>query len=302
MKKTIFILALAIAACEDARPRVNPNPASDAAIDAGADAGEPLDAIGLGDAANVDGGPGNNSVRGTPLEGILIDWPDRLELCNVWRENRSLEDERADQAHVTLLHADRPSLGSGDLGASEVPRGVVRRGTLATEQFAIDPDAVQSNLTRYELTKNANDAYLSAEVEHNLGTAGVLYEELGVMRQSGDTRPVKVGAFEYEHSFALLRPGAAEPVVLDPCGGPTELDRALELATASDGVRSTTILRQFRTHEAFAGSFPVHLEAAQILFSDQPYQALFAGGWFSQTMPAIRDRSPYRLIEQATAR
>lgn len=254
--------------------------------DAAGDAGTARDAFVLGDAANIDGGPGDESVRGTPLEGIRIEWPERLEQCSAWREGRPAADERADQAMVTMARGTRPSLGSGDLGQSTLPEGLVRRGVLAADYFPIDPASVRSALTRYELDKQPTVARLTVEIQHDLGAAGVLFEEMFVARAAGDTQPVVVGGLQYEHRFALLRPGAAEPVSLESCGGRPELEQAIEVLNASDGIRSLTLTRQVRTIETEAGSRPVHFQAATLAYSDRPYQVDFAGGFFSHIYAA----------------
>jgi hypothetical protein len=293
---TLLVFAIA---CEDAassgdaavpddRGLINTDaePQPDATADAGADAGTAPDAIPLGDAANIDGGPGDESIRGTPLQGIAIEWPERLELCNAWRESREVEEERADQAHVTMGQTTRPSLGSGHLSEARLPDVLARRGTLAAEHFALESAAIGSVLTRYDLVKNANYAQLNAEVQHNLGAAGVLYEGFQVTRQVGETRPVRVGGFDFEHYFQLWRPGAAEPVFLETCGGAPELDRWQQVISASNKMRSLTFVRQLRSRETAAGSFPIHLQSAALTFSDRPYQIDIASGWFAQTYAA----------------
>lgn len=259
---------------------------ADSGSDAGRDAGTAPDAIVFSDAAIIDGGPGDESVRGTPLEGIRFEWPERLELCSEWREGRPAADERADQAKLILARGSRPSLGSGDLGAATLPDGLVQRGVLAADFYPIASAAVSTALTRYDLDKQPNVARLNVELEHDLGAAGLLNETIIVARTTGDTRPVVVGGFEYEHLFALLRPGASEPVRMETCGGRPELEQILQVLTASDGIRSVTLTRQARSIETEAGSYPLHFQAATLAFSDRPYQVDFAGGFFSHVYAA----------------
>jgi hypothetical protein len=272
----------------DSSVQIPPDAAADAGRDAGlfSDASTLADAAGLSDALVLDASTGDESIRGTALEGIQIIWPERVELCSEWREGRAIDDERADQTHLTLFQAVRPSLGSGDLGQARLPRGYLRSGTKSDQQLPLDPATIPAQLVRWDITKNASDTRLSASIEYDLGAHGVLTEDYGIYRGFGDMRPVDIEDQFYELTFTLRRPGGNEPAILTRCGGAENLEQAFQVLTTNNGTDTYTILRKLRTALAIAGSAPVHLQAAEIRAGGQNGREYFAHGAFAQTYAA----------------
>ena len=52
----------------------------------------------------------DDSLAGTPLDGISIEWNASLELCSEWGEGRPLATELAAKVQITLPPQHRPSL------------------------------------------------------------------------------------------------------------------------------------------------------------------------------------------------
>ncbi|MBI4818556.1 MAG: hypothetical protein HY791_19975 [Deltaproteobacteria bacterium] len=212
-------------------------------------------------------GSGDESVRGTTLEGIAIEWTAPLELCTRWQEGRPIAGELDAKARLTLVPEPRLSLGSGHLSQATLTKVVAKRGPLSTQQWALD--RISSALVSYRVTPQAGGATsLTAELEHDLGPAGVLVESLGVYRSPGDVRPVRVGQWDYEHTFAIRRAPIGEAALLEPCQGPDQLDDAVFVLSAERAGERVILTRYARTTVAFAGSAPVVLRGLDVRWPD----------------------------------
>lgn len=255
-------------------------PAPDAA--ARPDAG-PFDGNSLSDAAQTDGS-GDESIRGTPLEGIAIEWSAPIELCTSWREGRSIQDELLSKAHVTVAPAPRPSLGSGHLSASTIGAVTVRRGPLADRQWR--PASTTSALVEYRLLPQGDAISVSATLEHDLGAAGVLLETFSVYRSPGDGRPVVTGDGNWEHGFALRAAGIPDVALLEPCAGPAALENGIHVLVAESGGESVVLTRYSRTIEANAGSAPVFLRGLEVHSSDPARPPVATADFWAMTYAA----------------
>lgn len=266
----------------------------DAEPDAGTspDAGSSPDAGNNPDASAArDGGvqldASDDSLRGTTLEGVRIDWPDTLELCSRWREGLSIDAELANKAHVSLKPALRPSLAQAALTGLHLGGGLVRRSPFADriqDLSVLDPVGI---LSHYELTNPSGDTSLEANIEYEIADLGILVEQLNVTRVRGmPAAPVIAGDDNFEHHFYLYTPGAHDGTPLERCGGPATLGPSVQVLVGSNAGHSFTITRFLRTREAFAGSFPVNLSSVSVHDSAQLDQRTTAFGYWSQTYAA----------------
>ncbi|MBI2374672.1 MAG: hypothetical protein HYV07_11810 [Deltaproteobacteria bacterium] len=227
--------------------------------------------------------PGDESIRGTPFEGLGVGWNEALELCSSWREGRTIEAERAAKARVTLPPATRASLGSGDLEGASLAGATARRGPLASLQW--DSQQIGTELVSYELTHEGSGAgMLRAELEHDLGPGGVLVESYAVYRSVGDVRPVTPDATRYELMFSLRSSAIADPDLLVPCGGASRLDNAVHVLVGQRAGETIALTRYARTVDVAAGSAPVELERVEISGPDGLIAA--ASGFWALTYAA----------------
>lgn len=287
----IPIALFALSACSDDASRDGGVPSDSGARDAGTpDAGSadatlpdasarpdagPFDGNDLRDAAAIDAG---DPLAGTPLEGLTIDWPHDLALCSRWHEGRSVDAELAGKAEVFIPVAPRPGLGADVIAASRLGRVSVRRGPVADRQWATEPGAPA--LVDYGVVRHGNGgASLWAELEYDLGPAGVLTEIFSVYRTPGDTTPVRDDG--YEHAFALRGTSIEELALLGTCAGDPNLDDAVHVLVARSGDDHAVLTRYARTTEAAAGSAPVYLRALEVRFPEREVPpVLGAGYWF----------------------
>ncbi len=289
-----LVILAALSACGEPtrRPPAAPGdggPKADAVADAGfwdaapgPDLG-PFDGNSLRDAATADGS-GDESIRGTTLEGIQIAWEAPVQLCTAWREGRTVAEERADKAQITLLPAPRPSLGSGHLSQLQLGGGKIRRGPFADQQvtFGAQPGALVS----YRLTTISGAQAVNAEIEYDLGPLGVLIETYQVYRSQGQTDPVRLNDHRFEHFFALQRGIPENTVLLEPCAGPENLDNAISVLVGEIDGQYLTLTRFARTVEPNAGSAPMFLRGMTVWFSELPYEQFSAWGYWPMTYAA----------------
>ncbi len=242
------------------------------------DAGFPAD-IGPRDA-----GPADDSLAGTSLENVQLRWDDALELCNVWRESRSLAEELDVKLQLTLQPHVRTSLARNQLAAASLSDGTLATGPLSNGKHALADRQWMSELTEWEVTDPAGNSRLSAAIEHRLGRVGTITERFSVYRDRGDPRDVVYGA-AYEVEFWWTTP-TGESAPLQRCDGGSELRPAVEVMAGASGTDSVTIVRYLNTVETFAGSYPVHLKSTQVILSDQPWMRHHVHGFWAQTYSA----------------
>jgi hypothetical protein len=273
-------------ACSTETPVPQPWP-YDGGVDAGANADTgprdtgPSDGGFVPDATPIDAGPGDESIRGTSLEGITIAWPDRLELCSSWREGRTADEELAVKVHLTLEPASRPSLGDGHLSRSTVS-GVIRRGPLADHQASIP--TTSATLVRYDLLRPTADTSVSADLEYTIA-GGTIIEGFSVTRARGDTRPVVFGDF-YEHTFAFRPSGSTEVAYLETCGGKDDLLPAIFYTSLEYQGRHASLVRFAGFLPSDAGSSPTVPRGGMLIFDDNPWDPIFFHGFWSQIYAA----------------
>jgi hypothetical protein len=259
-----------VAADATVRPDASPRPDSGGGLDGGA-----FDGNDLRDAATVDAG---DPLSGTPLEGLTVDWPTDLTLCARWQEGRSVDAERAKKAQVFIPVAARPGLGADAIAASRLARVSVRRGPLADHQWTLEPAAPA--LVDYGVVRHGNGgASVWAELEYDLGPAGVLVELFSVYRTPGDATPVRDDG--YEHAFALRGSAIEDLSLLASCDGEPNLDDAVHVLVARSGDDHAVLTRYARTTEAAGGSAPVYLRALEVRFPEREVPPVIgAGYWF----------------------
>lgn len=277
-------------ACTEPLEQLNPDtgPSRDAATDAGVDSGTIPDAdvdggvadtgfdAGQRDAAKVDG-----ALTGTSLEDVRLEWTQPVVLCDEFREGTSLEDAVAHKTMVELSPQPRSTLEPGDLGTISLENATVDHGPLAADQWS--GSAVGSTLTRWETFGPADATQLSAEVAHDLGARGTLFESFYVTRSAGDTRPVIYG--QDEVAF-YLEPPNGDSIQLSPCGGPSDLEPAVFVLSATDGAETLTVIREQNMRYTRAGTFPVFPVRSEVQLSKYGAWGLLASGHWSQVYTA----------------
>lgn len=287
----LFPLALAVA-CSDAATELPDD--RDAGV--ARDAGETTRDAGVRDAGSVvrDGGSTprdggrfdaalpDGSLAGTNLNGLAVTWREDLELCETWAESRTIDQALDRKVRVRLPAQARPSLEPADLGAAEL-RANVARSPFAAGRHRADPAA--STLTDWRLEGPSSDTILIAEIAHDLGDGGTLFEQLYVRRGVGDTSPVEYGGDDVTFSY---QPPAAKRAPLGRCGGAEELDDAVYVFHATSANDWITLLRQQRTRPTVAGSAPMYPTRAEIVSSQNPgfVEPVSATGHFTQVYTA----------------
>ncbi len=261
--------------------------------DGGGDVSDGLDGELDNTADVVDTTPGDVSgvpLDGTALEGIVVKWPAALELCNAWREGATLEAELAHKVRVTLGAQERSDLAFASLEAQTIADVKVMTGPFAADQRrAVVAD---TTIADYRVVRGEGYDGLFAEVRHDLGAAGVLYESYSLTRSPGQTTDVVVGAggdLGYEVVFAWAPGAATESHQLEPCAPPEGGQQAIAVLVATNAsatAKAATLLRFYDTRTVFAGSYPVRLAASQVILSDQPWRTIEASGPWAQTYVA----------------
>ncbi|MFC1611948.1 hypothetical protein ACFL6C_13380 [Myxococcota bacterium] len=243
-----------------------------------------------GDASCVPGdwGPGSASVEGTRLEHLELQWPASLELCNQWQENETLAVEKARKIRITLPPQSRPSLADVELGRVAVYGALIERSPFAADRWRLSACSHPAEIVDHSITDTVSYTQYQVRLIYDLGAAGRLHEVLSVWRNEGDTSPIIYSGDPWDNTvtFHWEAPGGAPSASLTACDGGPHLHEEVDVISAFDGSRSLTILRGYRTAFAMAGSFPVHLVAAQAVFSDEPWNVHEAHGFWSQTYAA----------------
>ncbi|MCK6546736.1 hypothetical protein L6R52_12875 [Myxococcota bacterium] len=293
---TALAVALAVSACSDDRGTPDSGTTGDAGVTDGGDAGQDgglrpdasprdggsADANELRDAATVDGG---DPLQGTPLEGLAIEWASDLSLCTRWQEGRSVDVELATKAEVSIPAATRAGLTPDALASARIARISVRRGPFADRQWTTEPGAPA--LVDYGVIRHENGGgSLWAELEYDLGPAGVLVERYSIYRTPGDTTPVRVSDDSYEHAFALRGSAIEDASPLSTCEGDANLDDAVHVLVARSGGDHAVLTRYARTVEAEAGSAPMFLRALEVRFPEREVPPVMGSGYWFGTYAA----------------
>jgi hypothetical protein len=280
------ILLLFLIACGE--PQLLPDTGfpMDAAEDAGVDTGTPdagsMDALpddrGMRDAAAIDG-----SLVGTSLEGITIEWPAELLLCEAWLSGEDVAAAAAQKVQVRLPPHSRASLEPADLGGATLSQGDIHRSPFSADQWRIAGSS--STLIEWTLTPPNDMAHLSATIAHDLGAAGTLYEIFSVRRSGGDRSQVRYDSGEV--AFAYEPPGV-ERFLLRPCDIEENLENGVVVLAAFNGTESVTLVREQKMQLVVAGSGAVYPTRAEALISSQPAwtEGFLAAGHFTQAYTA----------------
>ncbi len=280
---TLIFFAVFIG-CSSTENRPAPQPSKGACTSNGVQGNTKLqiDSDSTDSGVNTDAGP-DDSLLGTSLEGIEIEWSHPLELCSQWRESISLDDELAAKVHITLHPEQRESLGRNHLSAATLSQGTIRRSPLSDDHQALPSDSLR--LDEYKLGDPKGDTSLSATLVHDFGSAGIITEHLSVTRTPGDKKPLIMGK-DFESTFTYQAPGNCESIALELCGGSKDLQSAAQVLVAKNGNNTMTVTRFINTIETLAGSYPVHPTSAVVRLSSEPREAYSVHGFWSQTYSA----------------
>ena len=172
----------------------------EAATDGGvvADAGSSADSD-AGSSADSDAAAPDDSLAGTSLEGVPIEWASALELCNEWRESRSLDEELAAKVRIVLPPHGRPSLGRAHLSAATLTAGALTRAPHGGQAWSIADLGVRSTLMEWELSDPTGITRIRASIEQELHGFGVsLPRSLVQGRPAGLCSGVDARSFVYQ--------------------------------------------------------------------------------------------------------
>ncbi len=225
----------------------------------------------------------DGTLDGTRLAGVTVTWPVAIELCTAWHEGATLADELAYKVRITLPPNARPGLTRAALEASTLDAPLVMRSPYLADSHR--PTA-SSSVSSWEVQRYDTYDTLVAAVDHTFPDLGTLSEHYQVTRQNTPS-PVTITATPRDVAFWWTPTGQDTPHHMVPCAADTNEVAVEVLVGEHDGVHATA-LRFYRTlhTETSGGSYPVYLDATQLLLSDRAWMVDQARGFWAHTYVA----------------